>query len=201
MPEPVQVVLFDLGGVLTEQGVTVGMCALAGLASEDEAFDRWLTCRWVRSFESGACTASEFAAGVVDDWSLSVSADEFLEAFRGWAIAPFAGSIELVRETATRVRVGCLSNTSAVHWEERVSCWGLAELFEFPILSYRLGLTKPDAEIFELAARMVGCEAQGILLLDDSATNVDAARRAGMRSALVRGVGQSRCALEATGVL
>ncbi len=201
MPVAVQAVLFDLGGVLAEQGVTGGMRDLAGLESEEHALERWLACTWARRFESGGCTASEFAAGIVDDWSLAISANEFLDVFRGWAIRPFPGAIDLVHATKALMRVGCLSNTNIVHWEDRVAAWGLADLFEFPLLSFQMNLVKPDREIFDLAVAAVGCDPQEILFLDDSSANVEAARDAGMKSAVVRGVSESRSVLQGFGVL
>ncbi len=155
----------------------------------------------MRRFESGGCTASEFAAGVVEDWSLSASPDEFLESFRGWAVAPLPGSRELVVATGASATVGCLSNTNVVHWEDRVSTWGLVELFEYPILSFRLGCVKPDREIYELAVRAVGCPPNRILFLDDNEANVEAAREAGIQSSQVRGVSAARDALRRAGVL
>jgi HAD superfamily hydrolase (TIGR01509 family) len=197
----IEAVLFDLGGVLAEQAVTASMRDLAGLESDDQVVERWLACSWVRRFESGRCTATQFATGVVEDWSLGISAEEFLDSFRGWAVAPFPGSLELVRATKAHARVGCLSNMNVLHWEDRVSSWGLAELFEFPILSFRLGLIKPDRKIFERAIDTVGCPPGQILFLDDSAINVQAARSAGIASARVRGVEESREALTQNGVL
>ena len=80
-------VLFDLGGVLIElSGVTV-MRELAGMDSDDELWERWLSCPWVRAFERGECTPEEFAVGMVEEWTLTVAPDVFLSAFRGWSTA------------------------------------------------------------------------------------------------------------------
>jgi FMN phosphatase YigB (HAD superfamily) len=62
--EPVDLVLFDLGGVLIEVHGVHAMLELTGIKSEEELWRRWLTCRWVRRFESGGCSETEFAAGV-----------------------------------------------------------------------------------------------------------------------------------------
>ena len=40
------------------------MLELTGMESEEDLWRRWLTCRWVRCFESGGCSETEFAAGV-----------------------------------------------------------------------------------------------------------------------------------------
>ena len=81
-------VLFDLGGVLIELSGVGAMRDLAGIGSDDELWERWLSCPWVRAFERGECTAAEFATGMVEEWKLSVTADVFLEAFRMWPVGP-----------------------------------------------------------------------------------------------------------------
>ena len=65
MAEPVDLVLFDLGGVLIELSGVPAMLELTGIESEEDLWRRWLSCRWVRRFESGGCSETEFAAGVV----------------------------------------------------------------------------------------------------------------------------------------
>src|SRR5260221_3446261 len=92
----IEVVLFDLGGVLVDFGGVGPMRELSGIESDDELWRRWLTCRWVRSFERGGCSAEDFAAGVVSDWNLPITPDEFLEGFGNWLCGPLQGSDELV---------------------------------------------------------------------------------------------------------
>ncbi len=87
-----QVVLFDLGGVLIELGGVASMRELTGIDSDDELWRRWLGCPWVRRFESGQCSADEFAAGVVADWQLTVAPQVFLDAFEAWPVGPFPGA-------------------------------------------------------------------------------------------------------------
>ena len=52
----IDIVLFDLGGVLVDLGGVASMKDLAGIDDEEEIWQRWLTCRWVRGFERGECT-------------------------------------------------------------------------------------------------------------------------------------------------
>ncbi len=58
---PIDFVLFDLGGVLIDPGGVGPMRELSGLGCEEEVWARWLSCRWVRSFEAGQCSPQEFA--------------------------------------------------------------------------------------------------------------------------------------------
>jgi HAD superfamily hydrolase (TIGR01509 family) len=198
---PVEVVLFDLGGVLIEvPGVRV-MLELTGIESEAELWRRWLTCRWVRRFESGGCSEIEFAAGVVADWQLELGAAAFLEAFRDWPAGPLPGAAELVTQTRASVATGCFSNTNALHWHEHMAAWPLAGLFDHRFLSFELGLVKPDLAAFAQVAGMLDVPAGRVLFLDDNAVNVAGAAAAGFQAIRVAGVGEARQRLAEAGVL
>ena len=194
-------VLFDLGGVLIELSGVSAMRELAGMESDDELWERWLSCPWVRSFERGECTAAEFAAGMVDEWDLPVTPQAFLDAFRAWPVGPMPGAEALVSEVATVVAVGCLSNTNSLHTEEQFSQWGIFAMFEPRFLSHELGVLKPDRELFDRVAERAGVTPERIVFLDDNLINVEGARAAGFRAEHVRGVEAARSALVAVGVL
>lgn len=196
----VRVVLFDLGGVLVDFGGVRPMRDLSGIDSDEEVWGRWLTCRWVRAFERGGCTAEDFAAGVVQDWGLKISAEEFLSGFRAWVGAPLPGAEALVREVGAKVTVGCLSNTNPIHWDDWASGW-LVDGFDHLFLSFRMGLVKPDAEVFTHVCEVLGVAPDAVLFLDDNKPNVDAAIAAGLRAVRTRGVEEARSALIEAGVL
>jgi putative hydrolase of the HAD superfamily len=109
MADSVEMVLFDLGGVLLQLRGVPAMRQLSGISSDEELWNRWLTCSWVRRLESGACSDEAFARGVVDDWGLSISPAAFLEEFRSWPTGPLPGSERLVEETMAQVAVACFS--------------------------------------------------------------------------------------------
>ena len=197
----VDVVVFDLGGVLVQLSGVETLRALAGIESRDEIIRRWLECRWVRRFESGGCSPEAFAAGVVADWTLPVDADEFLDSFRSWPEDLYEGAAELVADVRAVRRVACLSNTNAVHWEVHVSKWAMDEMFDDVFLSFRIGGVKPDAAVFRDVATALGTTPERVLLLDDSRPNVEGARAAGLCAALVEGPAAARKALVGARVL
>ncbi len=192
---PIDIVLFDLGGVLIEFGGVEAMRALAGIDSDDELWRRWLTCRWVRSLERGECSPADFARGMVHDWALAVEPETFLDAFRSWPGAQMLGADALVRRVGERVPVGCLSNTNVLHWDDHLSRWPFLELFDFLFASFELGFVKPDREIFDRVADLLGVPPARILFLDDNAINVDAAAAVGFVARHVRGVADAELAI------
>jgi HAD superfamily hydrolase (TIGR01509 family) len=197
----VEVVLFDLGGVLVELRGVAEMRDLVGAASDEELWQRWLTCPWVRRFESGQCSELDFAGGIVDEWALSITAAAYLKRFRAWPTGPLPGADELVEEVARRVRIGCFSNTNALHFQEHFRHWPLLGRFDDRFLSYELGVLKPDRAAFERVAAALAVAPNQILFLDDNDLNVDGARAAGFMARRVRGVMEARVALVDAGVL
>jgi glucose-1-phosphatase len=201
VPERVDLVLFDLGGVLIEVSGVRAMLELTGFESEEELWRRWLTCRWVRRFESGGCSETEFAAGVVADWQLQLSPATFLEAFRDWPTGPLPGAAELVAQTRASVATGCFSNTNALHWHDHIAAWPLASLFDQRFLSFELGVLKPDVSAFTQVAGLLKVPAGRVLFLDDNAVNVEGATAAGFQAARATGVGEARQRLAEAAVL
>jgi glucose-1-phosphatase len=199
--EPVDLVLFDLGGVLIEVPGAPAMLELTGIASEEELWRRWLTCRWVRRFESGGCSETEFAAGVVADWQLELSPAAFLEAFQDWPAGPLPGAAELVAQTRASVATGCFSNTNALHWHNHIAAWPLASLFDHRFLSFELGLLKPDIEAFTQVADLLDVPAERVLFLDDNAMNVAGAAAAGFQAGRAAVVDEARQRLAEAAVL
>ena len=192
----VEAVVFDLGGVLAEFSGVATMRELAGIASDEELWQRWLGCDWVRRFERGQCGPEEFAEGMVGEWGLPMSGPEFLARFGDWVQEPYAGAEELVAETAERVCVAMLSNMNAVHWERAVSDWPLVKRFDHIFTSFQLGLIKPDAEVFHHVVETLGVEPEQVFFVDDNQINVDGALAAGLRAETVRGVAEARAAVD-----
>jgi glucose-1-phosphatase len=199
--EPVDLVLFDLGGVLIEVAGVHAMLELTGMESEEELWRRWLACPWVRRFESGGCSETEFAAGVVADWQLDISAAAFLAAFRDWPAGPLPGAAELVAQTRASVATGCFSNTNTLHWHHHMAAWPLTDLFDHRFLSFELGLLKPDIAAFEHVAELLAVPAERVLFLDDNAVNVAGALAAGFQATRAAGVGEARQRLVEAAVL
>jgi putative hydrolase of the HAD superfamily len=75
-------------------------------------------------------------------------------------------------------KTGILSNSGPGAREaERV--WGFEDVTHDIVYSHEVGLRKPDPAIYALTAERLGVAAYQVLFLDDVATNVEAARKAG----------------------
>lgn len=194
-------VVFDLGGVLVELGGVRDFGDMIGEPDDERVWARWLGNTWVRDYERGFCSSDTFARGMVEQFELDGTADEFIERFRAWPRGLFDGAYRLVEALASTVRVACLSNTNEVHWSRQADALRLAELFPTRFLSHELGLIKPDREIYDHVADRLDIAASSILFFDDNQLNVDAARNAGWQAVRVEGPEAARERLEQHGLL
>lgn len=171
-------ILFDLGGVLVEN---VGFERLARLLPAPigiEALkERWLASTIVRRFELGQCDAKQFACTLVAEWELACSPEAFLDEFAAWPKGFYAGATDLLQSLRERHRIGCLTNSNALHWAR---FGGFAGLFDVALSSHLIGAIKPDLACFELAIAACDRRPGEILYVDDARLNVDAARSAGL---------------------
>jgi len=197
----IELVLFDLGGVLIELSSIQSMGRFFGDDPEEEVWGRWLACPWVRRFERGQCGADEFARGMVETWSMAASPEVFLEAFIRWPQGLMPGARELARAARSRVTIGCLSNTNALHAERHASEEAVYDLFDHRFLSHEIGLVKPDRDIFDHVLAELACAPARVLFLDDNQINVEGARAAGLRAERARGLAEARAALVRHGIV
>ncbi|MDR1196893.1 MAG: HAD family phosphatase [Candidatus Nomurabacteria bacterium] len=66
----------------------------------------------------------------------------------------------------------------------RIKNGQLRQYFDDMILSYKVGVTKPDLRIYELALQKLGISADEAIFIDDKSENTDAAEKLGIKSIL-----------------
>ena len=112
----------------------------------------------------------------------------FIGRYRARAEAVFeAGVVPMPGVAAALARLGlpmCIvSNGPIAKIRQTLRVSGLAAHFGERLFSaYEVGSWKPDPGLFLHAARAMGVEPAGCVVVDDSAAGVEAARRAGMRA-------------------
>lgn len=197
----IEVILFDLGGVLIElSGVPTFLEWLGNSMSVDEMWRRWLASPAVRRFEVGKATAEEFGAAMVREFGLSVGAEEFVEAFTYWPRCPYPGVVPLLASLQGSYHLSCLSNTNVLHWQRIRDEMGMGQYFQSSFVSHLIGRLKPDREVFEYVITALGRAPEQILFLDDNQLNVDGALSIGMQARRTSGILEVVTALEELGI-
>jgi glucose-1-phosphatase len=192
-PTP-ELLLFDFGGVLVEFAGPKELGQHLRWSSTPEVIlKRWTECPHTDEFERGKLTPAAWAERFIKDWDVDLTPDEFLAKFKTWSRQVLPGAKELLEELRTRYRLAALSNSNELHWERNTHELRIIELFEFAISSHQVGLCKPHPDIYQVAIdRAQVSSPEAMVFFDDLATNVEAAKSAGMRAYQVRGVDQLR---------
>jgi putative hydrolase of the HAD superfamily len=199
---PVDVLLFDLGGVLVEFSGIEGLGGLLRTPSDHAAIrQRIVGCPVLRQFEVGALEPTAFAEMFVSEWDLVVSPTTFLAEFRSWSRALLPGARELLDVLRPRYRLAALSNSNAVHWDRNTVDLGVTALCDAAYSSHQLGCHKPEPGIYREALRRLRVRPERVAFFDDFEPNVAGARAEGMTAFHVRGVAELTACLRANGFL
>jgi glucose-1-phosphatase len=198
----VQVLLFDLGGVLVDYTGVRDMAPLLRIsASEDDIRRHFSNCPHVAAYCTGRLDRMEFGERMVRDWGLAVSTEQFLQEFRTWSRRLLPGATELLSSLRQRFRLAALSNSNELHWERHTNDIGVTALFDVAISSHQVGAAKPDPAIYQEALARLDVPPEAIMFFDDSHANVVAATVLGMRAFQVEGIHALRQRLAAEGLL
>lgn len=184
--QPTKVICLDIGGVMVNIRPTwPEVCAAIGHESEVEGVLD--DCPGFTEYQAGQIGEEEYF--------------KLLRAFLGLPshIDPSVAHAAILREDvhgmpeAMRtargqgVRLGCLSNTNDLHWQEMHSGrFEFPEYLDYKIASHICGESKPAPAIYELFEEACGESGSDILFLDDTQVNVDAAKRFGWRALHVK---------------
>ena len=185
----VEVLLFDLGGVLVEFSGVRDMARLLPVGtSESDILERWSRCPHTAAFGLGQLSRQDFGERFVRDWGIDLAPERFLEEFRSWSKCLLPGAAELLASLRSRFRLAALSNSNELHWERNSHDLGVTDLFEVAISSHQVGLSKPDPRIYLAALDLLGVSPDRVMFFDDAHENVVAAAELGVRAFQVDGV-------------
>lgn len=196
MPDDIRAVVFDLADVLFEFAGPESLAALSDGRVGPAEFSGLWSSPLADALYRGMCRPHDFAIGAVAHLGLSISPDAFLETFAAWYRGPFAGALEFVEQVRTRAVVACLSNTNPLDVARFRAELDIDGRFDRCFFSNEIGLRKPDRACYMYVLKELGFSEHPdrVLLLDDSRTNVEGARAAGLRAYEVRGLaGVRRC--------
>ena len=178
----IETVLFDFGGVLSEEGFKNGLHAIARLNGLDEesfvrtANDVIHACGYVigKVSESAYWELLRGSSGIRgDDQHFR---NEILSRFRmrQWMID------QVKRLKALKLRVGILSDQT--NWLDELDARdNFFREFDCVFNSYHMGKSKKDPSHFEEVVRMLKIEIRKVLFIDDDAGNCERAKHAGLK--------------------
>lgn len=185
-------IIFDLAGVVlnldlqrdTEALLSIGLPDFEGCLKDENIAVPML------AYLNGLKDADVFCDEIRPQCRANVTDEEIL-----WAMDEV---LDTVPEERVRLLIGLrekyrtflLSNIYDTAWQHAVReierhGVRVGECFERMFLSYEMGLAKPDSAIYQRVMEETGIVAGETLFLDDSRSNVEAAKSLGMQAYLV----------------
>lgn len=185
-------IIFDLAGVVmnlnierdTEALKSVGFPDFAGCVANDDIRVPMLT------YLNGLCTKAEFCRDIRPFCRPDATDDEIL-----WSMDAVLDDIPLSRlQTIAELKkthnVYLLSNIYDTAWQHAVkemnrNGYGPEDCFDKLFLSYEMQMAKPDVRIFAALLEETGAIPADTIYFDDTAENIDTAKRLGIKAVLV----------------
>ncbi len=195
-------IVFDIGGVLANFRLKEFLA--------DKGFDADMTRRIIRAavmstywgrFERGEISEEETLRGFAEG-DPEISA-ELITAFSDLSgmLTPCDYALPLVKGLrGAGYGVYYLSNYSKKAYDDCASSLSFMPYMDGGLVSFRVGLTKPDRNMFRLFLKEYGLKAEECLFIDDTPENVDAAKALGFAGTMFRSYDQLLADLKGMGI-
>jgi putative hydrolase of the HAD superfamily len=200
---PVEVVLFDLGGVVCAFHPDRRLKALSEATGLPE---RTIHARiWEsgldRALDTGVHDAASAHRALCDALEADLTPDR-LAASWARAFDPDLAVLTLVQAVHRRARTGLLTDNGPILLASLPVLFPeVHAAFDWLLFSCTLRATKPSAELFARGLERIAVPPGRVLLVDDSPCNVEGARAHGLQAVVFETVEQLRRDLTSAGVL
>lgn len=184
-------IIFDLGGVLLniDYLLTIEAFGNIGWTGFDAFFSKAQQKKLFNQYEKGELSSADFRMELkkycktgIDDLCIDKAWNSMLLDFP-------KERLDLLKRFKQTHRTFLLSNTNQIHIESINSYlqkdYNMADLsacFEKIYLSYKVGLQKPDSEIFELVLSKNNLDPNETLFIDDSIQHIEGAKKLGIHT-------------------
>jgi 2-haloacid dehalogenase len=195
--------VFDLGGVLLDWDPRY---LYRKLFDDESEMDRFLsevcTLEWHHAHDLGV-PPEETVPPLIEAhperaeliWAWPRRSEEMVA-------GPIGESVEILRALKERgVPLYALTNMERETYPGRRDRFPFLRWFDGTVVSGFEGVAKPDPRVFKLLLERFGLNAAGTLFIDDSSTNVAAARSVGMQAIEFQSPSELRKRLDAAGLL
>ncbi len=180
-------IIFDLGGVIININyqLTLAEFKKIGLKDVDKIYTQFSQLDWFDKYDRGGISSETFISEFSKFLTPGTSPEQIINAWNAMLLDFPRERAELLLKLKERYRTFLLSNTNDIHinyfFHRIKELYGYDEMksfFEKDYYSHRLGMRKPDVEIFEFVMKENGLIATETLFIDDTLQHVEGARKA-----------------------
>jgi HAD superfamily hydrolase (TIGR01509 family) len=184
-------ILFDLGGVLLNLDHKRTQDAFAALGfpdfmgvwnqlQQDSLFD---------DFETGKVSTVDFIAAIRSKAGVAITDEQIIEAWNALLLDFPLRRLQILQQLRIHYDLLLLSNTNEIHETafnkilmDNHGIPSLGVFFDKVYLSHRIGMRKPNAEVFQMILDENGLKASDTLFIDDTLEYVEGAKKLGIQT-------------------
>ncbi len=198
----IRALVFDLGKVLIPFDWQRGYQAFAAASPypAEEVRQRIKETGLFDGFERGTVDPQGVAKRISEVLALNVSFEQFQEMWASIFIPETIVPDQMLESLHSRYRLLLLSNTDSIHFDWVRAHYPILRHIDDFVLSFELGVRKPEPAIYHETIRRARCDAREIFFTDDRLDNVEGALQAGIDAVQFESVEQLERELRQRGV-
>jgi FMN phosphatase YigB (HAD superfamily) len=190
----INTIIFDLGGVIINLDIPATIAGFNKLSNKpfEAIYTQLQQTPLFDLFDKGLITEQEFFNGLKVAMEAEPGDELMIKAWNAMLLDFPLHRLELLMQLKGKYRLFLLSNTNETHIREFEAhllesrgYQNLEPFFEKVYYSCRMGMRKPDTEIFEYVLKENHLVAEETLFIDDTIHHVDGALKTGIRAHLL----------------
>ncbi len=184
MKQKITTIIFDWAGVFCSPGELFSSKRLLKATGEDvdAMIDRINKHGIQNDYYRGKITSNQFWKNVFKEYNLKgFTASEMNDAYLA-SYKPYPDILAIPKKLKSRFKVALLSNLTEEMMRHIIKTHELRKKFHAMFFSNRESRLKPEPEMFHLALRKLGSKPKETLFIDDTKSNLIAAKKIGMRT-------------------
>ncbi len=191
MKKNIHHIIFDLGNVILDIDYQLTINAFANLGVTDFAshFSKQRQSAFMDDFEMGKVSSFEFIEYAKKYCAAGTTAEQIIEAWNTMLLQIPIRRLQILQQLQLDYDLFLLSNTNAIHEaaynqivKETCGYENLNFFFDKVYLSHRIGMRKPNLDIFEKVLSDNNLKPENTLFIDDSEQHIEAAAILGIQT-------------------
>jgi HAD superfamily hydrolase (TIGR01509 family) len=187
-------IIFDLGGVLLniDYNKTEKAFRDLGFGEFKEMYNQYSSDAIFTRLETGSISIDAFYEYMIHTSNNNIGLEQINEAWNRMLLDFREESLNFLLQLGKRYQLYLISNTNAIHekafteiFTKQTGQPSLDNYFNKSYYSHKLGLRKPNEDIFNFVLNDAGLLAAESLFIDDSYNNINTAKKMGFETHLL----------------
>lgn len=181
-------IIFDLGNVLLNIDLTAAQNAFLALGYTPQQLKQWQHKGLFEHYECGKISSEEFINTLLNDAPTPLQSHQIIEAWNSTILDFPLRRLQILQQLQLYHDLVLLSNTNALH----ESCFNqrlqqahgipnIALFFDRVYYSHKIGMRKPQKELFQKVLDECGFKPEHTLFIDDLQDNLLSAQALGIK--------------------